>query len=144
MDHTRDTIYLNSVAKGSHWDLGSLAWGMSEKERRKIQHLAVEQGLFDHDREENTEILFDLRGLKTITLVMEKDQEAKSELAAFHEPREGDSTLIHWSTVDDEEEDLWPQETKWWMELTLQEVEDNHKCGVEMPRVEFKVLTTAN
>ena len=145
MDYTKDTIYLNSVEGGSYFDLGAFARDMSEKERRKIQHLAVEQDLFDNDRCENTEIIFDLRELKTFTLVMEKDEETKSGLVLFQEPRDIDSTVVSWSVDDDDFEDIWPHETKDWIEGLLEDVKSDHaNCGAEKPKVEFKVLTAAN
>ena len=145
VDYTKDTIYLNSVEGGSYFDLGAFARDMSEKERRKIQHLAVEQDLFDNDRCENTEIIFDLQELKTFTLVMEKDEETKSGLVLFQEPRDIDSTVVSWSVDDDDFEDIWPHETKDWIEGLLEDVKSDHaNCGAEKPKVEFKVLTAAN
>ena len=114
-------------------------------ERKKIQYLALHQGLFDLERVENTEMLLDLRGLKTITLVLtEKPHQIKSESFFFREPEDWEFSYIPLDFDDDGNMERWPEETKEWIEGHMEAVEEDHVCGVSAPRLEFKFLCPAS
>ena len=138
VDYTRDTIYINSVTGSCHWDLGSFARDMPAKERRKIQYLAVEQALFDLERFENTEMLFDLRGLKTMTLVMEKPQRAKSKLTLFRGLEHSDSTIIQWGFDNYEEENSGHMRQNNGWRIVWKSWRKSHVCRVRPPRLELR------
>jgi hypothetical protein len=85
---------LRRVHDDEQFTLFDLMRDTSDRELRKLRYLAVQQSLWEKERDANAEAHLDLEYLKTIRLVVERPESGESTEVAFEEPENSDGTFF--------------------------------------------------
>lgn len=143
IDFKKDTIYLGERNMNGHFTLSAMIRDMSERELSKIRFLAMSQLLWNHKPFCNGHVLMDFRSLKSITLVMERENSSSHKNVAFAKPKEEDHTIVELydpdlTNDDDDEGYFWPCEMEDLIVDQLLDCFDDK--GRDIPDVKFRML----